>query len=118
MEQALAQKAAAENAMCINNLKQIGLAAHIWTNDQKKEVLPSNMIALKPYLPSSKLFACPVDGAAYEILSPGASQNDSQVVYAQCPTHGHVVLVDGSVQQIKPSGRKVVIKDGKYVIGE
>jgi TolA-binding protein len=118
MEQALAQKAAAENAMCINNLKQVGLAAHIWADDQKKEVLPSDMISLRPYLPSTKLLACPVDGAAYQIVSPGASQNDGHVVYAQCPTHGHVVLVDGSAHQIKSSGRKVVLKDGKYVIGE
>lgn len=37
----------------------------------------------------------------YEIVSPGIKDNEPDKVFARCPFHGHVALVDGSVIQGK-----------------
>ena len=88
----------AQGAACISNLKQLGLAARIWANDHRDE-LPEKFVDMATELKTMKITFCPRDKAMqYIILSPGASQKDPSVVYAICPIHNHVVLVDGTVR--------------------
>lgn len=106
----------AESILCVKNLKQIGLAARIWANDNNNDVLPSDFVTMKDEETfSPKILACPSDktktvaanwnefnaanSLSYKMLSPGATPNDPQKVFVRCPYHGHVCLVDGSVQQ-------------------
>ena len=103
---------------CISNLKQIGLAARMWANDHG-DMLAADYESLKAYLGSSKVLYCPESEGTvqYEIVSPGISELDATVVYARCPTHGHVVLADGSAHQL--GDRKLTVRtDGKVVIGK
>lgn len=112
-------KAAKENTesiQCIRNLKNIGVAARMWANDNRN-ILPRDFASMSTELPSPKVLACPGSGEAYVILSPGVSGTEYQVVFAQCPTHGHVVLVEGSAHMLSSDGRKVILKNGKYIIG-
>jgi hypothetical protein len=114
-------------------MKQIVLAARIWANDHK-DTLPPDFMTMKNELTTPKILTCPGDTAraaaaswaefgpasvSYEMLSPGVEETDPAVVFIRCPIHGSVGLVDGSVQQIGLDGRRrVVLKDGKYVIGQ
>jgi hypothetical protein len=106
---------------CIKNLKQIGLAARVWARKNKTNAMPGDKEALKQYLGASenveKVLRCPADEkAGYELLSPRASERDSQVVYASCPVHNNVALVDGSAHQLD-ADHKVIQQDGKWIIG-
>jgi competence protein ComGC len=107
-------KKKAQSINCSNNLKQVGLAALQWSLDHE-DVFPSDLSSMKKELGTDKITCCPADNAVpYQILSPGVAGNDSSVVYARCPIHGLVILVNGSVQQV--GKRKLVQKDGKWVI--
>ena len=104
----------AESIMCVNNLKQIGLAGRIWANDHQG-VLPSDFPTMANELSTPKILVCPGDKAkapaanwnefnpasslSYEMVSPGAKETEPQKIFVFCPHHGHVGLVDGSVQQ-------------------
>lgn len=122
---------ARERAMtitCVNNLKQLGLAARIWANDHS-DTMPPDMNGLTNYLGQAKVLVCPADSArtaaanwgelassniSYEHLAPSADLTDPERVLFRCPVHGTVTLVDGSVQQIakdKPS--PLTVRDGK-----
>ena len=46
---------------CINNLKQIVLAARIWANEHKTTLLPLDWLAMKNELPTPKTLTCPGD---------------------------------------------------------
>jgi hypothetical protein len=102
---------------CINNLKQLALAGRMWAI-KHNDTLPSNLDTIREELPSPEVLFCP-DGSGtvqYELVSPGISEEDPSVVFARCPIHPSVALVDGSVQQI--GNRKLIIRpDGKTVIG-
>jgi hypothetical protein len=107
----------AQRIKCVNNLKQVALAARIWAN-KHNDTLPPDLDGVREGLPSPEMLFCPdSDGAVqYEIVSPGISEEDPSIVFARCPIHFHVALVDGSVQQI--GNRKLVVRpDGKTVIG-
>jgi hypothetical protein len=123
--------AASEKAMriqCVNYLKNIGLAARVWANDQG-DVLPGDFLTMSNELSTAKILICPADkahniaknwqefnasNASYELLSPGATVTDVQVLYARCPIHNNVLLVDGSVQQIDAKRFRIEKIDGKF----
>jgi hypothetical protein len=106
----------ANRTRCVNNLKQVGLAARIWANDHG-DVLPRDFETMKNELVTDKTTFCPADQSTrYEIISPGASELQPQVVYSRCPIHNIVGLCDGSVQQLSPP-LTVVQKHGQWVIG-
>jgi len=104
------QRARAVN--CVNNLKQIGLAARTWALDHG-DVLPASFQEMQLELGTSKILKCPAgNGSEYRILSPGASTAEPSLVYGHCPVHNHVLLTDGSVQKL--GARRIAVKDGKW----
>jgi hypothetical protein len=108
-------KARAQTIQCVNNMKQVGLAARIWSSDHK-EVFPPDFISMQNELVTPKVLVCPSDksktvvmnwsqfdpsaNVSYEFLLPGAKEADvsSQIVF-RCPIHGNIGLGDGSVQR-------------------
>jgi hypothetical protein len=111
-------KSRAQTVNCVNNLKQVCLAARIWANDHG-DVFPPDIVTMSNELYSPKILVCPGDpskipatdwnnfspaaNVTYEFLMPGAKESAvmSQPVF-RCPIHGNIGLGDGSVQQ----GRK------------
>ena len=106
-------KQKAQTISCINNIKQIALAARMYASDHG-DVLPSDFASMKSELNTPKILICPgvsskaggkdwstfnFAEASYEIVSPGAKTSDPQKVFVRCPIHGNVGLVDGSAQQ-------------------
>jgi len=112
-------KEKAQQINCVNNLKQIGLAAHQWANDHDGK-FPPNFIAMSNELGTPKILVCPSDRSktralnwsavgpgnfSYIYLEPGTDANAAaQKVVFQCPIHGNVGLGDGSVLQGGPRG--------------
>jgi hypothetical protein len=105
-------KEKAEAIACINNLKQIGLAVRTWAIDNN-DVTPPDMLSMSNELSTPKILVCPGDksreaangwasyspaNCSYEYFAPSATEIDPQRVSFRCPIHGHVGLLDGSVQ--------------------
>jgi hypothetical protein len=102
----------AQSVACINNLKQLGLAARVWATDNQ-DVLPPDILSMTNEMGSMKILVCPADtrrqpavnwasysaaNCSYEHLAPSGSETEPQRVVFRCPIHGHVTLCDGSVQ--------------------
>ncbi|HWN97337.1 MAG TPA: hypothetical protein VNT99_20055 [Methylomirabilota bacterium] len=102
---------------CINNLKQVGLAARLWAHETKTDAMPNRWSDMIDHLGGPeralKYVGCP-GVAPYEILSFGAPETDPTVVFVRCVAHNIVGLVDGSVQQLGDKA-SVIQKDGKWV---
>ena len=96
---------------CINNLKQLGLAARIWADN--KDVLPPDILSMTNEMTTPKILVCPADtrrqaaaswaswsgaNCSYEHLAPSGSDTEPQRVLFRCPIHGHLTLSDGSVE--------------------
>ena len=86
-------RAKAESVACINNLKQIGLAARIWANDNSdnSDVFPSNWLMMTNELATPKILICPSDkgrSAASDWPSRAASSpwRHSRFCYSWCST--------------------------------
>ena len=120
-------KRRAQRINCINNIKQIGLAARMWENDHKAG-MPSDFLTMSNELSTPKILTCAADttrtkaqswqafdgsSVSYELLSPGADIQDPWVVYVRCPLCNNVGLTDGSAQQLGPSQRVEKV-DGKF----
>jgi len=125
-------RAEAQSIQCINHLKQIGLAARIWANDNN-DVYPPDLLSMSNELSTPKILVCPGDkgrtaarnwnefgsgNVSYEFLNPNGSDTNPMVLLARCPIHGHVGLSDGSVQSGSSLGRTftIIVKDGKQVL--
>ncbi|HTD66520.1 MAG TPA: DUF4190 domain-containing protein [Candidatus Limnocylindria bacterium] len=104
-----------QSSFCVNNLKQVGLAARIWSNDHN-EKFPPDFLSMSNELVTPLVLICdgdktktaasdwtqfdPAQNASYEYLVPNAKEADVMAQPAfRCPIHGHVALGDGSVQQ-------------------
>lgn len=105
----------AQEINCISNLKQVGLAARLWSNNHN-DVLPNDLTQIVGDLRSEKIASCPADTTAqYKVLSQGISPTQPSVVFARCPIHNVVVLADGSVQRL--GNRELVRQGGQWRIG-
>jgi hypothetical protein len=124
----------AERIKCVNNLKNVGLAARIWATDNgDKSQLPRDFLTMTNELGTPKILVCPSDpsrtqpvenwqqfgavGSSYEILSPGISEQIPTAVYARCPVHNNVCRADGSVIQLR-ADQQLIQRDGHWEIGE
>jgi hypothetical protein len=105
----------AERVYCVNNLKQICLAARMYSGDNQN-TLPPDFLSMSNYLGSPKILVCradrkhttvstwaefdPSNNLTYEYLKPGLAESNalSEVIF-RCPIHNNVGLGDGSVQQ-------------------
>lgn len=121
-------KGKAERINCVNNLKQVGLAARMWANDHG-EVFPTGFLSMSNELSTPKILTCSGDktrqraqswaqfdgsSVSYEwLVPPGLREGDPQIAITRCPLHNNVGLSDGSVQQLPPNQR-VELVDGKY----
>ena len=112
-EQMQQLKEEAHSVRCVNNLKQIGLAARIWANDHN-DVFPPDFVTMKNELATPKILFCPADETnqrasewpqhnpstiSYRFLNPNGSDLEPAKLLTTCPIHGHIGLSDGSVQR-------------------
>jgi hypothetical protein len=117
---ALAQsKSKAQSVFCINNLKQMCLAARIYALDHE-DVFPPDFASMEAELVSPRLLFCPSDprrpdplpevwgevhfsDVSYDYLIPGVAEKDTNPmdVMFRCRHHGHVGQVDGAVIQAR-----------------
>jgi hypothetical protein len=106
-----ALKAQADITGCINNLKQIGLAARLWANEHNASILPTDWLTMKNELNTPKILTCPGDtartrisswenfdgsSASYEFPSREPNEREPDTVFTRCPIHGSVGMTDGS----------------------
>jgi len=112
----------AQRINCVSNMKQIGLAARMWSNDHGGK-FPPDFASMSNELSTPKILVCPGDSSktramnwsefgpgnlTYEYLEPGIDEkNAAQTVVFQCPIHGNVGMGDGSVQQGGQRTRKL-----------
>jgi hypothetical protein len=105
-------RAKAESASCIVNLKQISLAARMYSMDHNG-VFPSSFLVMSNGLAHPKVLICNADfgksradewsqvgsrNISYDYLVPGRKEAEiAQSPAFRCPVHGHVVLGDGSI---------------------
>ena len=115
---ALAKMKAAQSysqqSPCVNNLKQINLAARIWSNDHGDK-FPPDFLTMSNELATPNILVCDADSkktaardwahfdpsrnVTYEYLLPGAKEEDAMQQPAfRCPIHGNVCLGDGTIQ--------------------
>jgi hypothetical protein len=126
-------RARARSIACVNNLKQLGLAARIWATDNG-DLLPPDFLTMSNEIASPKVLVCPEDAGrqpaanwsvftlanvSYEFLAPSGSETEPMRVAFRCPIHGHVCLADGSVQSsvAKEHPERLVVLDGKLYYG-
>lgn len=128
------QKIEADAALCVNNMKQIGLGARLWVSDHEDKPgairgeYPKTFAEFRAEAGDPKVFFCPIDAelrrnateadidqgrSSYIFVTPGANENEPDVVITRCPHHGNVGLADGSVQKGVLNRRFKIGKDNK-----
>lgn len=111
-------KARAQEAQCRNNLRQIGLAARMYAEENEQK-WPSDLLSLSNYLQSPRLLVCNVDrkgksvddwsavrstNLSYNLLVAGEKIDRPNTPIIRCRVHGSVVRADGSVQSALRTG--------------
>jgi hypothetical protein len=108
-------KSRAQTISCVNHMKQVGLAARMWSNDNGAK-FPPDFASMSNELVNPKILVCPGDSSktvaaswstfspgnvSYDYLEPGLDENAAapQTVVFQCPIHGNLGMADGSVVQ-------------------
>jgi len=106
-------RARAQSIQCVNNLKQLGLAARVWGTDHD-DMFPPSVLAMSNEIASPKVLICPSDAdrqpvanwssftaahASYEFLAPSSTDTEPNRIMFRCGIHGNVTLCDGSVQR-------------------
>jgi hypothetical protein len=106
-----------ERTKCINNLKQVMLAAIIYSR-KHGGVMPADFETMRNEIRNEGITYCPANEGTvrYEIVSPGETLRDSAIVFARCHEHNHAALMDGSVHQLGPQRKVGPREDGKMVI--
>lgn len=123
-----AEKAKAERIACINNIKQIGLAARMWSNDNK-ETFPPDFLTMANNMNTPKILTCPSDKAnlpapgswdafdpgkvSYEWLAAGHDETQPDQVITRCRIHANVGLCDGSAHQLDPAKIEFFTENGR-----
>jgi hypothetical protein len=117
-----------ESAKCINNLKQIGLAARVYAADHQ-DAYPKAFLDLTNELVTPGILHCPSDtdrpeltewsdytpnSPSYQsLLSPDADPLHPSII-VRCPIHHHVCLSDGSIyRDPAQNGIQTVTRNGK-----
>jgi hypothetical protein len=111
-----ASRAKTASIGCIVNLKQISLAARMYSMDHNN-VFPMNYVSMSNELVSPNVLVCNADfgkskasdwsrlgprNISYEFLVPGRKESEiAQTPAFRCPVHRHVAMGDGSIQQAK-----------------
>jgi hypothetical protein len=121
-----------ERIQCVNNLKQLGLAARVWAGDHNDKY-PTSLVVMSNELTTTKILICPTDKArqpystlsfsqfqnnmsSYDFLAQPDDEEFPQCVIARCPIHNNYLLADGSVQQINPETVFLTRKDGRWYL--
>ena len=109
-------KGKAQSISCVNNLKQMGLAARIYASDHN-DAYPPDILSMKNELVTPKILVCPNDPnhavtaaltwdnfdpsqSSYDYVTRGLTESTpgfEQKVLFRCRIHGHVCMGDGSV---------------------
>jgi len=113
---ATSRQADPQRLACISNLKQLGLASIMFAADHEGH-FPEDVTAVRITIADPSLLVCPADNEhtaapdwdsfdptsnlSYDYTGVGATSDNPTTVLFRCPIHHHVVLGDGSVQQLQ-----------------
>ncbi|MEO6336986.1 MAG: type II secretion system protein [Verrucomicrobiota bacterium] len=95
-------KSKAQRISAVNNLKQVGLAARIWSGD-KGDRMPASFEDMKAELGTDKVTIDPNTGQRFVWVGAGKDASDPGAILAYSPSDQNgraVLLADGSVQQV------------------
>jgi type II secretory pathway pseudopilin PulG len=95
-------KSKAQRIGAISNLKQVGLAARIWSGDNGDR-MPSSFEDMKAELGTDKVTIDPNTGQRFVWVGAGKDASDPSTILAYSPSDQNgraVLLADGSVQQV------------------
>jgi hypothetical protein len=96
---------------CAANMKAVGLAGRLYASDRDGH-MPTNFISMSNEVITPLVLHCPSDRVnervrtwdkfsdatcSYEMVTPGALDGATNVVFIRCKIHGHVGYADGSV---------------------
>lgn len=106
----------ARSTQCINQLKQLALAARIFANENN-ETFPPDILAMAEEIANPRILVCPADPlkmpvedwqqfnpsqVSYQFLLPNASAAaEPNRILFQCLVHGNVAHADGSAQIVQ-----------------
>ncbi|HHY86807.1 MAG TPA: hypothetical protein GYA07_14925 [Verrucomicrobia bacterium] len=117
-----------EKRLCVEKLKQVGLAIRIWSNDHE-DLSPTSFSSLSNEVDQVQILICPGDKArqayasvpfsefaeemsSYQLLATGGRDEvfpDS--IMLKCSIHHNYGLADGSVQSMTPGEYREVLRD-------
>ena len=110
-------KSKAQSIACVNNLRQMGLAARLYADDHNG-AYPADFVTMKGHLAAPIVLICPADPdhagrpglmwdsfdpsqSSYEYVTRGLDSStpavDKKVLF-RCRIHGHVCLGDGRIE--------------------